>query len=83
MNQPVAFPGRHHAIAIIGQVETAAVAGSAQDIAKIKATLARLEPLVVQLVRDVARIDGRVEVQSRTLQALVPTRIAAVPPAAE
>ena len=59
------------------------MAGSAQDIAEIKATLARLEPLIVQLVRDVARIDGRVEEQSRTLQALVPTRIAAVPPAAE
>lgn len=59
------------------------MAGSAQDIAEIKATLARLEPLIAQLVRDVARIDGRVEEQSRTLQALVPTRIAAVPPAAE
>ena len=50
--------------------------GLEQGQAELKATLTQ----VLQLL---ARIDGRLDEQRATINALIPTRIAAVPPAAE
>lgn len=47
-----------------------------QGQAELKATLAQVQQLL-------ARIDGRLDEQRATINALIPTRIAAVPPAAE
>ena len=61
-----------------------------QDIGELKAgqadlkkDQADLKAMLAQVLQLLSRIDGRLDEQRATINALIPTRIAAVPPAAE
>lgn len=51
--------------------------------AKLEQGQAELKTTLVQVLQLLARIDGRLDEQRSTINALIPTRLAAVPPAAE
>lgn len=54
-----------------------------QGQAKLEQGQAELKATLAQVLQLLARIDGRLDEQRATINALIPTRIAAVPPAAE
>ena len=53
-----------------------------QDLAELKGGQADLKATLAQALHLLARIGGRLDEQRATIDALIPTRIAAVPPAA-
>jgi len=54
-----------------------------QGQAKLEQGQAELKATLAQVLQLLARIDGRLDEQRATINALIPTRLAAVPPAAE
>jgi len=52
------------------------------DISDLKAEVKDIKGTLAQVLQLLARIDGRLDEQRATLNALIPTRIAAVPSAA-
>lgn len=54
-----------------------------QELAELKGGQADLKATLAQVLQLLSRIDGRLDEQRATFNALIPTRIAAVPPAAE
>ncbi|PWC54721.1 hypothetical protein [Azospirillum sp. TSO22-1] len=54
-----------------------------QELAELKSGQADLKATLTQVLQLLSRIDGRLDEQRATINALIPTRIAAVPPAAE
>lgn len=57
--------------------------GIEQGQAKLEQGQAELKATLAQVLQLLARIDGRLDEQRATINALIPTRIAAVQPAAE
>ncbi|WP_448190310.1 hypothetical protein [Azospirillum sp. sgz301742] len=53
------------------------------DLAELKGGQAELKTTLAQVLQLLARIDGRLDEQRATINALIPTRLAAVPSAAE
>lgn len=48
------------------------------DISAVKADVTEIKGTMVSVLQLLARIDGRLDEQSRTVNALIPTRLAAV-----
>lgn len=53
------------------------------DVSDLKKGQAEIKTTLSQVMQLLARIDGRLDEQRATINALIPMRLAAVPPAAE
>lgn len=53
------------------------------DLSDLKKGQAEIKTTLSQVMQLLARIDGRLDEQRATINALIPVRLAAVPPAAE
>jgi len=62
---------------------TSDVTAMKDDVTALKKGQADIMNTLTQVLQMLARIDGRLDEQRATINALIPTRIAAVPPAAE